>query len=45
MPSVMFLPGMKAPGGTKTPFMPARAFDVIPPGQSYNDVIRARVGG
>jgi len=26
-------------------FMPARAFDVIPPGQSYNDVIRARVGG
>ena len=26
MPSVMFLPGMKAPGGTKTPFMPARAF-------------------
>src|SRR5262252_4418623 len=25
MPSVMFLPGMKAPGGTNTPFMPARA--------------------
>ena len=25
-PSVMFLPGMKAPGGTNTPFMPARAF-------------------
>src|SRR5262249_19492366 len=25
MPSIMFLPGMKAPGGTKTPFMPARA--------------------
>ena len=24
-PSVMFLPGMKAPGGTNTPFMPARA--------------------
>ena len=26
-------------------FMPARAFEVIPPGRSYNDVIRARVGG
>jgi hypothetical protein len=26
-------------------FMPAPAFDVIPPGRSYNDVIRARVGG
>ena len=26
MPSVMFLPGMNAPGGTNTPFMPARAF-------------------
>ena len=26
-------------------FMPERAFDVIPPGRSYNDVIRARVGG
>ena len=25
-PSVMFLPGMKAPGGAKTPFMPVRAF-------------------
>ena len=24
-PSVMFLPGMKAPGGENTPFMPARA--------------------
>jgi ectoine hydroxylase-related dioxygenase (phytanoyl-CoA dioxygenase family) len=26
-------------------FMPPRAFDFIPAGQSYNDVIRARVGG
>src|SRR5580704_17400783 len=25
-PSVMFLPGMKAPGGANTPFMPLRAF-------------------
>lgn len=25
--------------------MPARAFDVVPPGKSYNDVILARVGG
>ena len=24
-PSVMFLPGMKVPGGENTPFMPARA--------------------
>ena len=24
--SVMFLPGMKAPGGTNTPVMPVRAF-------------------
>src|SRR5215831_6498948 len=26
IPSVMFLPGMKVPGGENTPFMPARAF-------------------
>ncbi len=26
-------------------FMPTRAFEVIPPGRSYNDMIRARVGG
>src|SRR6516225_10130345 len=26
MPSVMFLPGMNAPGGANTPFMPVRAF-------------------
>src|SRR6516165_9686639 len=26
MPSVMSFPGINAPGGTKTPFMPARAF-------------------
>jgi hypothetical protein len=26
-------------------FMPERAFDAIPPGRGYNDVIRARVGG
>src|SRR3954465_3844552 len=25
-PRVIFLPGMKAPGGAKTPFMPVRAF-------------------
>jgi hypothetical protein len=25
--------------------MPARAFDFIPPGKSYNDVIRAREDG